>query len=96
MKSLESAEVEPRARRVVERFGLWRFDGVKVDIQSSARPGRFVVRIFDTAGCGHEYLAHEWGQLASYMLLEGLHVSDAPSGIDFMGMKVWQRKGKLK
>lgn len=89
MKNVESMDVEQRARRVAELFNLCRFDGVKVDIKSGARSGRFVVRIFDTAGCGREYLAHEWGILASYMLLEGLHVSDGPGGIDFLGMKVW-------
>lgn len=87
--NIKSKDAEQRVRRVVELFNLYRFDGVKAEIQNGARPGRFSVRVCDGSGAGREYLAHEWGTLASYMLLEGLHVSGGPGGAGFLGMKVW-------
>lgn len=89
MKNVESKDVERLAGRVVDRFNLWRFDGLKAEIsQPKGKAGRYHVHI-RFPDRDKVYAAHEWGILASYMLLEGLHVSDGPSGVDYLGMKVW-------
>ena len=89
MKSVESKDVGRRIGRVVDRFNLWRFDGLRAELyQPKGTTGRYHVYVH-FPDRDKVYAAHEWGILASYMLLEGLHVSDGPGGIDFLGMKVW-------
>lgn len=89
MKNIESKDVGRRARRVVDLFNLHRFDGLKAELfQPKGTTGRYHVYIH-FPDRDKVYAAHEWGILASRMLLEGLHVSDGPGGIDYLGMKVW-------
>ena len=89
MKNVEIKDVERVAGRVVDRFNLWRFDGLKAELlPPKGTTGRYYVCLH-FPGRDKVYAAHEWGILASYMLLEGLHVSDGPGGVDHLGMNVW-------
>ena len=90
MNNAESIDVGRLAGRAVDLFNLLhRSDGLKAEIFTLMGPtGRHHVYLhFPSRDKVHA--AHEWGILASCMLLEGLHVSDGPSGIDYLGMKVW-------
>lgn len=89
MKDVESKDVERLAGRVVDLFNLHRFDGLKAELfQPKGTTGRYRVHV-RFPDRDKVYAAHEWGILASCMLLEGLHVSDGPGGVDYLGMKVW-------